>query len=184
LETLRYWRRARGLSQVDLAAKAHMSQHTVTSLENGKQRPQPKTLRKLSEALNVPIEDLLDEPAPKGEAPSPDEDGRRENVEIPLSMRALLWDRLSILPLIPLPHSAFVKVFESAESDEERERLYEQVQREREEVERYADELRGKLTEGARINPVRLKKVTEIWTRAAREQERLASELAAPKVKV
>jgi transcriptional regulator with XRE-family HTH domain len=68
---LEHIRRLRGLSQRELAKKAGVSPATVYELEVGKRpTPRPSTLRKLAEALEVEIADLLGEPAvPLVEAP-------------------------------------------------------------------------------------------------------------------
>jgi transcriptional regulator with XRE-family HTH domain len=70
---LEHIRRLRGLSQRELAEKAGVSPATVYELEVGKRpTPRPSTLRKLAEALEVEIADLLGEPAvPLAEAPPP-----------------------------------------------------------------------------------------------------------------
>jgi transcriptional regulator with XRE-family HTH domain len=69
---LEHIRRLRGLSQRELAEKAGVSPATVYELEVGKRpTPRPSTLRKLAEALEVEIADLLGEPAvPLAKAPS------------------------------------------------------------------------------------------------------------------
>ena len=60
---LEHIRRLRGLSQRELAEKAGVSPATVYELEVGKRpTPRPSTLRKLAEALEVEISDLLGEP--------------------------------------------------------------------------------------------------------------------------
>jgi transcriptional regulator with XRE-family HTH domain len=68
---LEHIRRLRGLSQRELAEKAGVSPATVYELEVGKRpTPRPSTLRKLAEALEVEIADLIGEPAvPLAEAP-------------------------------------------------------------------------------------------------------------------
>jgi transcriptional regulator with XRE-family HTH domain len=55
---LRELRRARVLSQRDLAARAKVSQKTIVDIESGKIHPHPVTLRKLAEALGVEPEAL------------------------------------------------------------------------------------------------------------------------------
>ncbi len=66
-------RRAKGLSQRELAKRANVSPATVYEVEVGR-RPQPRgsTLRKLADALDVTVADLLEEmPNPKVEASEP-----------------------------------------------------------------------------------------------------------------
>lgn len=60
---LRYWRKARSLTQFDLAMTAGYSQRHLSFLESGKSRPSRETVMVLSEALNVPVRErnvLLD----------------------------------------------------------------------------------------------------------------------------
>jgi transcriptional regulator with XRE-family HTH domain len=54
---LRRLRRERALSQRDLTRMTGIAFDTISRLETGKQRAQPRTIRKLAEALGVePIE--------------------------------------------------------------------------------------------------------------------------------
>ena len=55
---LREWRRRRALSQRELAALAGIQPVTVARLETGAQRPRPKTVRKLTKALEITIDEL------------------------------------------------------------------------------------------------------------------------------
>lgn len=49
-----------GLSQEKLARLADVSNNTIINIEAGKQQnPTVETLKKISKALNVPIEDLI-----------------------------------------------------------------------------------------------------------------------------
>ncbi len=50
---LRQLRRARALSQRDLSRESGVSQDTVTRLETGQREAQPRTIRRLAEALAV-----------------------------------------------------------------------------------------------------------------------------------
>ncbi len=50
---LRELRDRASLSQGELAERAGVSRATITDLERGKRKPQPKTRRKLAEALGV-----------------------------------------------------------------------------------------------------------------------------------
>lgn len=57
---LRWWRRARGLTQRELAARSGVQQRTISRLESGLvEEPRTRTLLKLSEALGVEPFDLL-----------------------------------------------------------------------------------------------------------------------------
>jgi transcriptional regulator with XRE-family HTH domain len=65
---LREWREARALTQVELAAQADISPRSVAGYEAGS-GARPPTVRKLAEALEVEIGDLLSEgDHPKGAA--------------------------------------------------------------------------------------------------------------------
>ncbi len=55
---LRRIRRLRGKSQTDLARASGVAQDTISQLELGKREPQGRTLRKLAEALDVPLSAL------------------------------------------------------------------------------------------------------------------------------
>ncbi len=55
---LRMLRVLRNFNQEDLSRESGVDPSTISLLENGKQRPRPGTLRKLAEALDVPLETL------------------------------------------------------------------------------------------------------------------------------
>jgi transcriptional regulator with XRE-family HTH domain len=61
MEGLKWWRRARGLSQRELAMASGVGKRTIVSLEQGEvEEPRPQTLRKLAAGLGVdPIALLL-----------------------------------------------------------------------------------------------------------------------------
>lgn len=56
---LRRIRRERALSQRDLTRMTGIAFDTISRLETGKQRAQPRTIRKLAEALGVEPKDLM-----------------------------------------------------------------------------------------------------------------------------
>jgi transcriptional regulator with XRE-family HTH domain len=56
---LRTLRRARALTQTQLAAKAGVSPTTIIGIERGQHEPQVGTIRKLSTALDVPPERII-----------------------------------------------------------------------------------------------------------------------------
>ena len=58
---LKRLRRERALSLSDLAEMAKLSRVTINRIENGKQIPMPKTIRKLAKALNIKVEELMAE---------------------------------------------------------------------------------------------------------------------------
>ncbi len=71
MEKLKRLREERGLSQVKLAARADLNPATVNQIERGMRDASPGTLRKLADALEVSLYDLLEEEVPKGPAPLP-----------------------------------------------------------------------------------------------------------------
>jgi len=89
MEKLRRLRTERGLSQARLAARAEVDPSTVNQIERGAREASPATLRKLAEALDVGLAELLEDVSPKAPAPSPElpfnglEDGRREAIYQP-----------------------------------------------------------------------------------------------------
>jgi transcriptional regulator with XRE-family HTH domain len=58
---LREWRERAALSQEGLEARSGVTRHTISNLERGVQRANPKTVRKLAEALGVEPGDLYGE---------------------------------------------------------------------------------------------------------------------------
>lgn len=58
---LKRLRRERALSLTDLADMAKLSRVTINRIENGKQNPMPRTIRKLAKALNIKVEELMAE---------------------------------------------------------------------------------------------------------------------------
>jgi transcriptional regulator with XRE-family HTH domain len=61
---LRWWRRARGMTQAELALRSGVSRETISRIETGKHLdPEVHTLAKLCEALDVSIFDLFVGPA-------------------------------------------------------------------------------------------------------------------------
>jgi transcriptional regulator with XRE-family HTH domain len=53
MKTLREWRLERLLSIEEIAAKSGVSTKTVVQIEHGRQLPRIRTIRRLSEALDV-----------------------------------------------------------------------------------------------------------------------------------
>ena len=56
---LREFRRARALTQEELAEKAGVSPSTIVDIERGKHEPQIRTLRKLARAFGVQPKELV-----------------------------------------------------------------------------------------------------------------------------
>jgi transcriptional regulator with XRE-family HTH domain len=63
---IRELRQRKLLSQRELAEKAGVSETTIVKLELGATRPQPRTLRKIAEALGIGIEEMADVMAERG----------------------------------------------------------------------------------------------------------------------
>ena len=99
---LKEWRESRGLMQKEVAKEAGVSEYTVLRAEGGISI-RPNTARKIAEALNVTVADLLEEPpVPLGQAPqtSPEQDEERRVTETSLGLwieyievRADVWLR-------------------------------------------------------------------------------------------
>jgi transcriptional regulator with XRE-family HTH domain len=61
-EKLERLRRGHGLTQRELSEMSGVAQSSIAQIESGRRRkPHPGTLRKLAEALDVPIFDLLED---------------------------------------------------------------------------------------------------------------------------
>ncbi len=54
---MKQWRRQRGLSQLELAVRADVSQRHVSFIETGRSRPREDVVHKVAEALEVPLRD-------------------------------------------------------------------------------------------------------------------------------
>ena len=55
---LKRLREKRALSLTDLSEKSGVNRITIHRIETGKQKPMPRTVRKLAEALQVNVEEL------------------------------------------------------------------------------------------------------------------------------
>lgn len=82
-ENIRALRKARGLSQQELAERLHVVRQTVSKWEQGLSVPDADMLVRLAECLEVPVEELLGTPRPESTAP--------------LEPQAVLADKLSAL---------------------------------------------------------------------------------------
>ena len=58
-ETIRKLRRAKGLSQEDLAVRLHVVRQTVSKWENGRSVPDADVLIRMAEVLDVSVSELL-----------------------------------------------------------------------------------------------------------------------------
>ncbi len=52
---LKHWRRHRGLSQLELAHRAQVSQRHVSFIETGRSRPRQEVVLRIAEALEIPL---------------------------------------------------------------------------------------------------------------------------------
>ena len=64
MERLKRLRTEKGLSQARLAARAELDPSTVNQIERGARDASPGTLRKLADALEVSLYELMEEEAP------------------------------------------------------------------------------------------------------------------------
>lgn len=64
------WRRHRGMSQVELARRAGVSQVWISRIEAGRGHGTPRTRHKLAAALNAPVWALETDPPGSGGAPA------------------------------------------------------------------------------------------------------------------
>ena len=57
-EHLKVLRKGRALSLSELALLSNVGRVTINRIENGKQKPMPRTIRRLAQALEVSVEEL------------------------------------------------------------------------------------------------------------------------------
>jgi len=57
-EHLKILRKRRALSLSELALLSNVGRVTINRIENGKQKPMPRTIRRLAQALEVSVEEL------------------------------------------------------------------------------------------------------------------------------
>lgn len=107
-DLLRHWRRAAGMSQLDLALELGTSTRHLSYLESGKARPSETMLHAISVALDIPQSERNTlrlaagfSPRPDATAPRADERGRvrrvieqvkRAHRDIPLLVKDQIWD--------------------------------------------------------------------------------------------
>ena len=68
-ENIKTRRKAKGLSQEELALRIHVVRQTISKWEQGLSVPDADLLLALSQALDTPVSDLLGETLPQPEAP-------------------------------------------------------------------------------------------------------------------
>jgi transcriptional regulator with XRE-family HTH domain len=96
MEKLKQLREERGLSQVKLAARADLNPATVNQIERGMRDASPGTLRKLADALEVSLYELLEEEVPKVQAPLPLEDSEQRRF-VPEALNSYMSRRATSL---------------------------------------------------------------------------------------
>ena len=57
-EHIKILRKRRALSLSELALLSNVGRVTINRIENGKQKPMPRTIRRLAQALEVSVEEL------------------------------------------------------------------------------------------------------------------------------
>jgi transcriptional regulator with XRE-family HTH domain len=120
---MKLWRQQRGLSQLDLAIRADLSQRHVSFIETGRSRPGEDVVHRVSEALEVPLRDrnILLEAA--GLAPS--------YAEVPLSDGAAAPFRGAIQKLLeshePYPAYVINRWWELIDANEAGRRIFPQT---------------------------------------------------------
>lgn len=83
-QRLRTERRARGLTQAELAERAGIALETVSRIEQGHTRPTIRTLDKIAGALGIPVRDLFsgEDATPPPAPPQPRSPALRRLTEI------------------------------------------------------------------------------------------------------
>ena len=57
-EELKRWRMRRAMTQIQLAERCNLSPATIVRIERNQREPQPSTLRKLADALDIDPSEL------------------------------------------------------------------------------------------------------------------------------
>ena len=60
-KNIRFFRKAKGITQSDLSKEIGISRNTIVNFETSRRDPRIKDLRKIAKALNVSIEELISE---------------------------------------------------------------------------------------------------------------------------
>lgn len=99
---MKHWRQHRGLSQLQLAVLADVSQRHISFLETGRSRPRRDVVRKIADALEIPLRERNAILEAAGLAPG--------YPEIPLSDHAIapFRDALSRMLAVHEPYPAYV----------------------------------------------------------------------------
>jgi transcriptional regulator with XRE-family HTH domain len=102
---LREWRRRRGLTQEQLAARAGLSYKFIGEIERGTGNPTLETLGRLAAALRVDLAELVREPEPHRESSPTYVLSAREIQLVREALESVdqLIDRLEPSPVYPKP---------------------------------------------------------------------------------
>ena len=93
-KNLKRLRKAKGLTQEELAARLHVTRQAVSNWERGTNLPDLALLSELAQALEADVTELLYGPQPKAGEPSPAEKRRR------IVTAAVLWGVCAVLFLM------------------------------------------------------------------------------------
>jgi transcriptional regulator with XRE-family HTH domain len=88
---LRVLRAERGLTLLEVAAKAGIGRDTLSYIEQGRRHPSMPTLKKIADAYGVPVEDLIEEPVLSGKAVAPSPPELSEEERRYAYLRSLRW---------------------------------------------------------------------------------------------
>lgn len=117
---MKQWRRQRGLSQLQLAVRADVSQRHLSFIETGRSRPRADVVHKLAEALEIPLRERNMMLEAAGLAPS--------YPEMPLSNDAVAPFRHAIQRMLEAhePYPAYVinRWWELVDANEAGHRLF------------------------------------------------------------
>jgi transcriptional regulator with XRE-family HTH domain len=80
---LRVLRAERGLTLREAAELTDVRPATLTHIEQGRTRPHDVTLAKIAKGYGVPVDELIEEPVPLGDAPSAKPAGRPQSLPVP-----------------------------------------------------------------------------------------------------
>jgi transcriptional regulator with XRE-family HTH domain len=105
---LRYWRRQRGLSQLDLALAADVSARHVSFLETGRAMPSPEMVVQLAVAMGVPLRQVNAMLRAAGHDPVYDEDEESLPASVVAAL-SLLKDHHEPYPVIVLDRTYRVR---------------------------------------------------------------------------
>lgn len=115
-DNLKALRKARGLSQQELAEKCNVVRQTVSKWEQGLSVPDSQMLLVLSEVLQVPVNAILEEAPVEAVEPAGSLPQKREGWNRETGRKILHWTMISLLAAIAVGY-AVLGVFGSAYLD-------------------------------------------------------------------